>query len=298
MQRKRRRLLEDALKYYEQFLKERGRTIQLVREQADTWNRLAQVHSSSGERDKALAAYRQAQTLYRELHERDPKDPALRRELARSANNIATQVDDLEQARAGYQESLDLLNRFLEDTPDDAQFLSDKAIRLANLATNSRARGRVEEARDYYESALRIQEQLLKRLPREEVLQSDLASTLRNLAVFLSHQGQHGPETLALYRRAVQLREKLAKKQLDNYNRQAELALAYQSLSTALRDSGDRQGAMEPLLKALEVRERLVKANPDVPGFLADLAHTYQSLGVLTSRNGDKAKALSHSEHP
>jgi len=294
LQQKRRRLLENALKYYEQFLKERGRTIELVREQADTWSKMAQIHSSSGERDKALAAFRQARSLYLELHERDPKDPTIRRELARTANNIAVNVENLEQARAGFQESLDLLNRFLEDTPGDALLLSDKANRLANLGNNSRSRGQVDEARGYYKAALAIQEQQAKQFPYQDSFQADLASTLRNLAVLLSHQGKHGEETLALYRRTCKLREKLAKKQPDNYNRQSDLAFAYQSLSTALRDNGELQAAMEPLKRALEVRERLVKANPGVPRFLADLAHTCTSLGVLTGWGGDRSNSLPH----
>ncbi len=296
MQKKRRRLLGDALKYYEQFLKERGRTTELLRDHADTWSSVGQIHSGSGERDKAVAAYRRALDLYRELHQRDPKDPTIRLKLARTLNNIAVDVEDLEQSRSAYEESLALVNRFLEGTPGDLNLLASKASTLGNLASNHRSRGKIAEAKAAYESARDIQEDLVQQYPKHSNLRSDLAITLRNLAVLLSHQGQHGEETLALYRRACDLQQELARGQPNNYRRQSDLAIAYQSLSIALRDSGDRQAAMDPLQRALEIRERLVKSNPGIPRHLSELAHTYTSLGVLYSRNGDRIRSLKQHE--
>jgi serine/threonine-protein kinase len=292
LQQKRRSLLENALKYYEQFLQERGRTPQLVREQADTWGSMAQIHSRSGERARAVAAYREALALYRELHADAPKDPAIRRKLASTLNNIAINLDDGEQARAGFLESLGLVNRFLEDEPDNAELLADKSNTLNNLGSSSRDQGKVDEARDYYEKARTIQEQLVKRFPRHIFCRADLASTVRNLAVLYSQQGKHDEETLSLFREACDQQEKLARNQPGNYRRQAELASAYLSFSLELRDRGDLKSALEPLLRSIDVRTNLVKQNPDVPRFQCDLAHTITSLGVLYSRRGDRGDAL------
>jgi eukaryotic-like serine/threonine-protein kinase len=292
LQRMRKRLLASALNYYVEFLKERGRTPELLLEQAEAYVNVGNIHHAVGDLAESRKAFDFALDIFRELHERDPANLQVRRKLVGALNNQGNNQIELESARACFREALDLANRFLEDNFNDPNLLSSRSIALSNLGNWSRSRGRVSDARDYYQQARMIQEKLIKDRPGVDFYKSALAGTLHNLGVLRGQETGGAPDALVFYQQVCDLREKLAKGQPRNFSRQADLASAYQALANTLQDCRRPTEAMETIHKSLEIRAALVKSNPGVNRFRSELASSYNVLGVLQSRAGDRDGAL------
>jgi serine/threonine-protein kinase len=287
----RKALLRSALAYYAGFLKERGKDPDLLREQADTYVRVAQLNSGMGSRTDARAAYHEALAIYRDLHRANPTDPVVRRKLAGTLNNIGSNEDSLDAALTSYTEAQGLYKRFLDDTPDDALLLGGRANMLNNLGVLSRSRGQLEQARDFHRQAADIQERLVQAYPLMDSFKSDLANSLRNLGVLRSHEDTQAEEVLRLYRRACELYEGLAREQPRNTRRQADLAAMLQTLVVSLRDAGQMDECLDKQRRVREIREQLVRDNPGVLRYQADLAGCYHSIGI-NATSTDKAEAL------
>ena len=78
----RRDLLQDALRFYQEFLRERGDSPAVRSEAARPTGASGTFRSCSGKRDEGEEAYRQAVALLEQLLAESPDDPSLLNELA------------------------------------------------------------------------------------------------------------------------------------------------------------------------------------------------------------------------
>ena len=288
----RRRLLESALAYYHDFLRQRGDDPALRRELADAHFAVGSVTAATGARADARGAYRQALALYEGLHAAAPADPGLRRRLANTVNNLGTLQNSVE-ALASYRQARGLYEKFLADDPTNLDFRVGLGNTLNNLGTASRALGRLDDARGYYEQAVARQEGVLRDRPGAVNVEADLAGTLTNLGV-LCAQGAPGgrDEALRYFGRARELREKHARAAPRDARRQADLAGSLKNFGIAQRDGGRLDAAVASLGEARAVWERLAAESPTVTRYPGELAAVHVNLGVAHSRKGDRAEAL------
>src|SRR5262249_72228 len=77
-------LLQSALGFYQQFLRERGTDPALRKELAAVYFKVGQIYSDLGQPRPAAQSYAQARRLYEALAADAPADPAVQDGLARS----------------------------------------------------------------------------------------------------------------------------------------------------------------------------------------------------------------------
>jgi tetratricopeptide (TPR) repeat protein len=97
---------------------------------------------------------------------------------------------------------------------------------------------------------------------------------------------------MASYRRALEIREQLARMNRDVTEFQSELAESHTCIGTLLYRTGSRNEALDLYRRALEIRERLTRDNPAVTQFLRDLAGDHTNLGNVLGDLGTWSEAL------
>jgi tetratricopeptide (TPR) repeat protein len=290
MQPLRRKLLLLGRRYYQAFVQQRSGDPKLRRELADTHVRVAEISSDIGEQAEALAEYRAALAIYRQLHAERPADAVLQRKLAGTLLNIATKQDTRE-GLATTDEALGLYERFLKEHPDDLNLQSGRALLLGNRGSRLIGAGRFAEARIDLEETLSRQDALVRRYPGSDAFRWALAGTLDNYGVLLERLGE-GPASLCCYLRAHEHRQRLAAARPRDTVRAANLAAAHHHLGIAFRNLGHTAAARDAFTEALEMRRKIAAANPHVTRYQADLAASYSNQGAWANAERRREQAL------
>ena len=86
-------------------------------------------------------------------------------------------------------------------------------------------------------------------------------------------------EAIKSYRKAMTLREPLARKNPKDANAQADLASSYLKMGDALYSVGDKTGAMQKTRQVVGIRQALVALDPESPHARSNLAAAHVALG-------------------
>ncbi|MFL5243867.1 MAG: protein kinase domain-containing protein [Gemmataceae bacterium] len=196
MQPLRRELLQSALAFYQDFIKERGDDPKIRAGLASAYLRVGKIRSELEDKD-AKAAYSQALALYKKLSETNPEDP----------NWLHGQAEC--HYRMGNNAMATKIWKNLVK-PDQPQFQRELADSYNAMAINYSNAGHYDLSLEAHQEALAIREMLVRLNPDDPEARRDLGGTLNNLGVMLGNQ-QRSAEALAMYLRAVEHEEVASK---------------------------------------------------------------------------------------
>lgn len=181
MERVRQALLEEALKFYQEFLEEQGTDLAVRHETGRAARRVGDIHLLLGQRDQALAALRQAVNLQQALTADFPDVPDYRSELALSQLNLGWLVapGQPHEAEAVYRQGLDLLQQLAADYPNEPVYRHELARGYNNLGILFRTT-RQEESAGAYREAVKLQEELVTEYPEVASYRRALARSYTN----------------------------------------------------------------------------------------------------------------------
>lgn len=157
----RKRLLADALNYYENLLDESNDEGQVRHDLANAILRVGRIHHASGASAEAISAFEQALAAFAELAAKHPRQPQFQRDLAlchHSLTELKTESGDLTGALDHCQQALAIWQRLAEsDSDDDRHELAGAWYDLgqAQLCLEQR-----QAALDAYRQSLAILKQL------------------------------------------------------------------------------------------------------------------------------------------
>ncbi len=292
----RRQMLQTALEFEQDFVRQRGDDPKLRREQADAQFDAAQIISEIGTNDGALDAYRRARDLYQELHEADPRDVDLQRCTVNCINNAGVHEPDVESKRADFQEARRLYEEFLCFHPDDERLLNGLGGALDNLGSSYLNSGQFREALDCLNQAVGIQEELFHRDEHRIAFTNDLATTYSNLGALYTRLPGRFEDSLRCHNRSCDLYGRLAQAFPKEAVRQANYAAGLNALGIVYRDHGDYDKSLSFLIEAQKVRQKAADDNPSVGRYQVDLALSLSNVGIAYARKGDRPKALAAHE--
>lgn len=282
-------LLEESLKYYEQFASTPVDDPLLEIDAAIACFKLGEVADQLGASEKSRLAFAEADERLARQATREPARRDVRRYLALSKNNLGLVVarqGDSQEADVLYEAAQSLQRQLVEDDADDATCAADLAATLNNRALLRRQTGRMAEAETLWLEAIRIDQELLARLPREPRLRSELAVALQNLAELSSEHNL--PAAIELCRRAIELQSRPAP---ENATDRGLVAAGWSNLGVLLRRANRPDEAREAYEQATLELRRLCRIAPDVTRHQVDLAVALNNLGWLLGESGDFAAA-------
>jgi len=290
----RRKLLEDARRYYQDFLAQRGNDPTIRDELALTHFRTAQITEEIDSPKEALASYRRALMMQRQLLDERPADPqrleAVGDTLTAMGRALSRQ-GKLDEAREAHQEAADVRRRLAEAAPDDCELRRTLANSYMNLGIIERQSGRPQQARQRLEESQAVRKRMLDRGCDSPEIRRDLGMGHYNLAVLASATGDY-PAADASFTRAIAAFEGLLDDRPDDLANQYRLVVCYRLLADLKCATSDPDAAGVLYEKALTRQQDLARSNPALPEYQSALAGLHMNRGLLQYEQGQIPTAL------
>ncbi len=168
MERVRRALLDDALKFYQGFLKENSDDPAIRYETGLAALRIGNIHCFLGQWTEGLSNYLEANGIFKKLADDQPENPNFREQLAESHQRLGRTYLDLHRFDAGIDElkqSIAIWDAMIKEWPDTPLYLYRTA--LVNLELGGHWRGRYwfGKGAPYIERSNHLRTELLRRFP-------------------------------------------------------------------------------------------------------------------------------------
>jgi tetratricopeptide (TPR) repeat protein len=157
----RKKLLDSARRYYEDFLRERGEDRSVRAEATASLFRVASVTALIARAENALPIYRKAIALYEDLVRAQPDRPEFRSDLSMAHSSFGLLLDGLErdhEAMAEIRKAIELRERVARDRPDNAHYRADLAGSYRHIGDLHRQVGGFAQAEENWNKARAIQE--------------------------------------------------------------------------------------------------------------------------------------------
>jgi tetratricopeptide (TPR) repeat protein len=289
-------LLEEALKFNQQFLQDRSTDPAVRRETGRAYYRAGGIRSLLGQHAESATAYREGIELQQELAHGGNGEPADRRDLAQSYQALGAEFVDMvrySEAEQAYKRAHGLLADLT------ARFPKEPSYRQA-LAGLYNQEGRLysviprwDEVEPCYRQALALQEELVAGFPKIASYRQNRAVTQENLGIYLSTRVHPPKEADPALRKAIEYYQELARDFPKEADYRVGLAQAYSNLGSFSGESGRMNDAEEALGKAIVLYKELVADFPRVPGYRRSLAMCYGNMGILRIQNARSPEAVS-----
>jgi tetratricopeptide (TPR) repeat protein/predicted Ser/Thr protein kinase len=282
----RRELLNSGLKYYQEFLKQRGDDPELQEEVADAYHQIGWIATAVGSRADALKAHEKALALYQKALDARPRNSALLRKLASSWHNVGWMRKGTQQPTAFALEAYDKARTIYEDLLERRAGTDDELAQLKNLLANTLnnigslhdASGHLGLARANYNRALELRLELDRDFPDNPKSKSGLAQSYHNLGILTEHLGNR-PEALKLFEKERDLRALLVKRFPKNLDYQSDLASSWFHIGVTHSRLEKKANALKAYEQARKLREKVARMNPSVIGYQVALATSHLSHG-------------------
>jgi tetratricopeptide (TPR) repeat protein len=290
----RKKLLRDALAYFQAFLEQNPNDPEMRDEVADAHYRVGAILQTLGDLDRALGEFQQAARLWEEDFRKTPADVRMGTDLAacynRSGDVQSQKTGHLNDAVGSYQQARAVLEPLIAANPGAVSPRRELALNYQGLGRVRLKTGDRDGALREYEQARNLWEQL--HLAQREVadVQSNLAATFMDIGQVYSPFAYD--KALQAYAEARTLLESLQKAHPRVVNYQSQLATVYGSEDRVLRLKGDPDEALRSFTQARDLWADLVRANPSVPNFRSQVAGYSINLGLVYGARYNEAGAI------
>jgi serine/threonine-protein kinase len=276
----RKEILQIGLKYYQDFVAQRGNDPTIKADLARAHFALGNVNSLIGPKRDALASYDQARKIYEELLADEPTNATYREQLARTCLNagcVLEAVNDRKGALATYERCRELLEGLDRENPNTPKFLSLLGMVYNNLGNVNRGLNRLDDSHDAYEQALKVQERWTRAEPDNPRAWRELAVVYVNVAILHGHRGDQA-EANRWHEKARDLRERLHKEHPLDREIQHDLALSCRSIGDRLVREGNLKDGLATLERGHGLMEKVATADKRVTEYQWELALSHRSL--------------------
>jgi tetratricopeptide (TPR) repeat protein len=282
----RHKLLEDALRFCQDLLKQKAADPLVRQETAAIHLHMGDLQRRLGKQAAAEESYKAAIQLFQALAAEFPKRPGYRHELAGSFTNLGNLLVNTprqKEAEGAYRRALDIQQTLVEEFPESADYRSNLAGSHHNLGTFMVQTGRSEEGEKALRLALDHRRRLAEKHPQSALYRQDLARTHNNLGQLLDITNR-GKDAEQAYRQAIDLQRELHKEFPRVPAYRLELAGSHNSLANVLAYTKRLQEAETEYGHAIALQKRLAEDFPRVPAHRHELGRSHHNLALLLER--------------
>jgi serine/threonine protein kinase/tetratricopeptide (TPR) repeat protein len=290
----RRNLLQEASRYFQDFIQRHGEEPELLAELAEAHSRLGRIAADLGDRQKACAAYEAALALDERLAAAQPDEPRVRLNAVRNRSALGAlrrTLGDRPTARQELDRALKMGEKLAAEHPTEPEYLQSLASVHTNRGELFKDLGDAKSARQAHERAIELKEQLVAAHPKVPEYRSDLAASYRNLGVLLRSQKGDLAGARHAYEQALEILEQLVKEEPRVPQYQWDLGTIHNNLAAVLHLQDDEPASMRAQQRCVEIYKKLVHEHPAVPDYRRDLGMGVRNLGNTLWRQGDRTGA-------
>jgi serine/threonine protein kinase len=279
----RRELLESALPFYQEFVKQKHDDPELEAERAEAYGDLGFLRQDLGDWEQALVEYEQQRAILERLVVNYPAKPAFRQGLAQGCRNVGLVYHHLRQtakAEEALRRALTLLKSLCKEHPAFPPYRQDLAGAYNNLVLELRTSDRLDEALLLQQKAVEGFEGLVAEFPKVPHYRHSLARTYGGLGVLFLALGRHD-DALAAMRQGEDLHRQLAREYPKVSKYRDSWARTLNNMSIQLCELGRYEEALAAQEQALDVQDKLAADFPSLPGYRQDVAMSQLNLSAL-----------------
>lgn len=299
MDHARKRLLLQALEFYQQFQKERPSDPEVALETARSYFQVARISEMLGRVADAEKAYRDSIDLASTLTARDPENADYAQVLAESQNylgELARKTGKPAEAQASYRAAQKLQEQLVARRPDPA-YQRQLARTLSNQGILYRETGQLPQSEELFLASIELLKRAVDADPKDAALRRQLAQSYLNLGPVMRATERAG-QAEAAYLSAIKLLESLARSDPDDREIRLSLATAITNLGNVLLgDAARSEEAKRTLERSIQIFSELVTDFPGVPTYEKELANSHNTLGAVLWRAKNTAGAYEHWEN-
>jgi serine/threonine-protein kinase len=289
----RRKLVGDALRFCQDFLRQKGTARAVRHETAIIYRHMGDIQKQLGEQAAAEEAYGTAVRLFQGLAAEFPRRPAYRHELVACYANLGGLLADTprrKEAEGLFRQALDIQQALAEESPGSAVYRSDLAGGYYNLGTFLIKTGRPGEGEKALRRALDHWRRLAEEHPQDPSYRQDVARVQSTLAA-VYYLTDRPREAETAFRRALDRQRELVQQfpRVPAYRQ--ELAASHNGLAGVLFETKRLPEAEAEFGRALSLQQRLTEDFPRVPAYREELAGSHCNLGRVLARMGRHREA-------
>jgi serine/threonine protein kinase/tetratricopeptide (TPR) repeat protein len=266
MQPLRRDLLQSALMFYLDFLKERGDDPTVGGELAAAYVRLGKIYSELGKDTEANQAWESARKLYEGLTKAAPESVEWQHGLAQCYFWLGRN----DEAIVAWEKLVQ---------PNRPRFHKELAEVYNSRAVQFIDSGQVAKGLEYHQKALVLRETLVRLTPNDPEAHRDLGGSLNNIGVLLAQKGRIA-EALVMYRRAAERAEAAWTQAPQVIINGRFLTVQLNNVASIERQLGHADEALAAFRRVAEIWRKLAAENPAVPSLHSNLWGAYRNLAI------------------
>jgi serine/threonine protein kinase len=280
----RKELLESALRFYEQFTREKSDDPEQAAERGRAYYRLGQVRDLIGEGEKARSDFRQMETIFAQLVNSHPKVGDYRRYLALSHYALAasltnaTQYPESDQPRRAALAIQEKLVAEYPEVPEYRQELADTHQALAYIQPSGSTR-LAKNWENEFREALRLCRQLVTDFKDEMKYAVDLCLARIAFGKALVADGRITAAEREI-RESLEELERFPKQLRNTVRLRRAEASAHNGLDIVYVNQGLSDKALVEAQRALDIHAALRKDFPSEPNYRQELAWMNVNLGL------------------
>jgi tetratricopeptide (TPR) repeat protein len=292
-------LVRRATEYLDTLSREASGSVDLQRELAAGYRRLAVVQgaaglSNVGDVTAALTSARKAVALLEPLVIR-PGETRDRLALANACLTLADLEKNIEDRRTRTRQAVALLEAIPGAERSSSEALST-AVRVWFYDGRARIDAKqYDEAHQAFGRAVEAAEAALRLAPANPNASRSLALALQQLGTTLEMLARP-QEAIAAYRRALALDRNRADLLKGSADARLDLSFSYGALGAALVSTGDIGGAREQYQQAIALRQAVAEADPGNDRASQAVAYGHQRLAWVEGEGGNIEAAASSYE--
>jgi tetratricopeptide (TPR) repeat protein/tRNA A-37 threonylcarbamoyl transferase component Bud32 len=282
MELERRKLLEDALTFYQGFLDAESTDPKVRRETGRAYGRVGDVQMMLGRTEDARKAYNQAVALLEKLVADFPNVSEYRGDLATAYTQQGTllrRTESPDAAEKAYRQALNLRQRLAADSPQNPLYREKLALTYNNLALALLISNRGQEAAEAFRQALTLRQALVADFPAVPEYRLTLARSLANVGLII--QQTRPAEAEDNFHRSVAMFQSLVQEQPHGPEYEDGLVKTHRNLGVLFHKQQRLSEAKAAYQEAIDLGEKLVADFPNTPDYLSELTKAYNNLGVL-----------------
>ena len=293
----RKELLETALKYYKEFVKQRGDDTQLRQELAEAHFRVGEIAREIGTTDELIIAFDAARAIWEQVAASASDDPAPRGHAADCYLAIGERLTadkDFQAAIRPLESARAILEPIAAKHPDVAAYEESLAECYKEMGLAQAGQGLPERGLESLKKAEIIQKRLIDRSPKDDEYRKKLADIINVEGYGYYQQGDYTNEL-----RSFQEVQCICQSLLDQITSGPppvqllnSLALAHYNIATVELRNGNLQAALAAFERSLVFRSALVTAHPSVTDFQENLGVNLAEIAQVQYRAGQTPEAF------
>ena len=296
----RKKMLQDTLHFYEDFLQDHSGDTSLRVEIAMAHTRVGEIRSLTGLSSRAMPEYERAVAAWERLVAEEPNNQEYRARLTRSLCAVGglflQREGQLSEALERFQRAQQQVEQLIPGDLMSASLSAELGMILFNIAEVKARQGHIPEAIELLERVLTLNSPTVTKDLRSIGPCITLARTHMALGKLLSDQPDQMLEALAAHMHAIELLEHLTQEHPDLADETYQLASEFSELSKLQQRLGEHIAALDSMRRASQILERITQLYPHVARYQQSLGTIYNDFSELASRHDEQVQALAFAQ--